>query len=178
MVVIGVSLSIGRIGCARERSTLPAGSYKTETKTPRVDIDALPRLRNVRASSLAQVALEAQVQDIRYTTLENTAGRLNASDLEALVAGIRGEVLTPRDGAYDAARKIWNGMVDRRPAVIVRCSNPQDVRHAVNFAREHRMLVSVRGGGHHIAGNSVAEGGLVIDQSGLRTVRVDPERRV
>ena len=117
------------------------------------------------------------MKDIAYTTLDNTTGRLNASEIEALVAGIRGEVLTPRDGAYDAARKIWNGMVDRRPAVIVRCSNAQDVRHAVNFAREHRMLVSVRGGGHHIAGNSVADGSLVIDQSGLRTVRVDPERR-
>ena len=117
------------------------------------------------------------MQDTGYITLEGTAGHLNAADLGAFAAGIRGEVLTPRDGAYDAARKIWNGMVDRRPAVIVRASNPQDVRHAVNFAREHRMLVSVRGGGHHIAGNSVAEGGLVIDQSGLRTVRVDPERR-
>ena len=117
------------------------------------------------------------MKDIAYTTLDNTTGRLDASEIEALVAGIRGEVLTPRDGAYDAARRIWNGMVDRHPAVIVRCSNAQDVRHAVNFAREHRMLVSVRGGGHHIAGNSIADGSLVIDQSGLRTVRVDPERR-
>ena len=117
------------------------------------------------------------MKDIAYTTLDNTTGRLNASDIEALAAGIRGEVLTPRDGAYDAARKIWNGMVDRCPAVIVRCSNAQDVRHAVSFARDRRMLVSVRGGGHHIAGNSVAEGGLVIDQSGQRTIRIDPERR-
>ena len=118
------------------------------------------------------------MEDIGYTTLDKTAGRLNAADIGGLVAGIRGEVLTPRDGAYDAGRRIWNGMVDRRPAVIVRCSNAQDVRHAVSFARERRMLVSVRGGGHHIAGNSVADGGLVIDQSGLRTVRVDSERRI
>jgi len=118
------------------------------------------------------------VEDIGYTTLEKTAGRFSESDVEALRAGIRGEVVTPRDGAYDAARKIWNGMVDRRPAVIVRSSNAQDVRHAVNFARERRILVSVRGGGHHIAGNSVADRSLVIDQSALRTVRVDPERRI
>jgi len=118
------------------------------------------------------------MQDTGYTTLDKTAGRLNTADLQALAAGVRGEVITPRDGAYDAARKIWNGMVDRRPAVIVRVSNPQDVRHAVNFAREHRMLVAVRGGGHHIAGNSVADGALVIDQSGLRAVHVDPERRI
>ena len=118
------------------------------------------------------------MQDIGYITLERTAGHLNAADLKDFAAGIRGEVLTSRDGGYDAARKIWNGMVDRRPAIVVRASNPQDVRHAVNFAREHRMLVSVRGGGHHIAGNSVTEGGLVIDQSGLRMVHVDPERRI
>jgi len=118
------------------------------------------------------------VEDIGYTTLEKTAGRLSESDVEALRAGIRGEVVTPRDGAYDAARKIWNGMVDRRPAVIVRSSNAQDVRHAVNFARERRMLLSIRGGGHHIAGNSVADRSLVIDQSALRAVRVDPERRI
>ncbi len=117
------------------------------------------------------------MEDIRYTTLDKTAGRLSASDIEGLAAGIRGGVLTPRDGDYDAARKIWNGMVDRRPAVIARCGNAQDVRHAVGFARAHRMLVSVRGGGHHIAGNSLADGGLVIDQSGMRTVRVDARRR-
>jgi FAD/FMN-containing dehydrogenase len=118
------------------------------------------------------------VEDIRYKTLEQTAARLKTADIEALAAGIRGGVLTQRDAAYDAARRIWNGMVDRHPAVIVRASNAQDVRHAVRFAREHRMLLSVRGGGHHIAGNSIAEGGLVIDQSGLRTVRIDPDRRV
>jgi FAD/FMN-containing dehydrogenase len=118
------------------------------------------------------------VQDIGYTTLERTPGRLSGSELEALTAGIRGEVVTTHDGKYDELRKTWNGMVDRRPAVIVRASNAQDVRHAVNFARERRILTSVRGGGHHIAGNAVADGGRVIDQSGLRTVRVDPARRV
>jgi FAD/FMN-containing dehydrogenase len=116
--------------------------------------------------------------DISYTTLDGTTARLAGSDIAALAAGIRGELVTPRHAAYDEARKIWNGMVDRRPALIARCTNAQDVRHAVNFARAHRMLVSVRGGGHHIAGNSLAEGGLVIDQSGMRTVRVDPDRRI
>ncbi len=117
------------------------------------------------------------MQDIGYITLEKTAGHLNASDIEALVAGIRGEVLTPRDGAYDAARTIWNAMMDRRPAVIVRAQQPADVRHAVNFAREHRMLVSVRGGGHHIAGNCRLRGRPRHRPIRMRTVRVDPERR-
>ncbi len=118
------------------------------------------------------------MKDIAYTTLDKTTGRLAASTIDALAAGIRGGVVTPGDAGYDEERKIWNGMVDRRPALIARCINAKDVRHAVNFAREHRMLVSVRGGGHHIAGNSVADGSLVIDQSVQRGVRVDPERRV
>jgi FAD/FMN-containing dehydrogenase len=117
------------------------------------------------------------MEAIPYATLDNATGRLNASDIQDLAAGIRGEVMTPHDGGYDAARRIWNGMVDRRPAVIARCVNAQDARHAVRFARAHRMLASVRGGGHHIAGNSIADGGLVIDLSAMRTVRVDPERR-
>ncbi|MGE5791555.1 MAG: FAD-binding oxidoreductase [Bacteroidota bacterium] len=115
--------------------------------------------------------------DIAYTTLNGTAARLPASDITALAAGISGGVLTPQHHEYDDARTIWNGMVDRRPALIARCADAEDVRRAVAFARAHRMLVSVRGGGHHIAGNSLADGGLVIDQSGARTVQVDPDRR-
>ncbi len=117
------------------------------------------------------------MREIAYKTLDRTRGHLGIADVEALAAGIRGGIVTDGDEHYDAARRIWNGTVDKRPALIARCINAQDVRQAVNFAREHRMLVSVRGGGHHIAGNSLAGDGLVIDQSGSRTVRVDPERR-
>ena len=84
---------------------------------------------------------------------------------------------TAADAAYDDARKVWNGTVDRRPALIARCLNAGDVQAAVRFAAAHRMLLSVRGGGHHIAGNAVAEGGLMIDLSGMRAVRVDPVTR-
>ncbi len=72
------------------------------------------------------------------------------------------------DDAYDDARKVWNATVDRRPAMIARCLTDDDVQAAVRFAAEHRMLLSVRGGGHHIAGNAVAEGGLMLDMSGMR----------
>jgi hypothetical protein len=104
------------------------------------------------------------MKDVSYTTLDGRSAQLNASSLDALAAGIRGGIVTPDAADYDAARKIWNGMVERRPAVIARCLNAQDVRTALGFAREHDMRLSLRGAGHHIAGNSVADGGLVIDQ--------------
>jgi FAD/FMN-containing dehydrogenase len=94
--------------------------------------------------------------------------------LEAFVAGVRGEALRPGDDAYDEARAIWNGLIDRRPALIVRCTGAADVVDAVNFAREHNLLLSVKGGGHNVAGNAVNDGGLVIDLSGMNGVHVDP----
>jgi FAD/FMN-containing dehydrogenase len=94
-----------------------------------------------------------------------------------LTARFKGTVLT-RDGAgYEEARAIWNGMIDRRPSIIARCTTTSDVVHAVNFARENRLLVSVRGGGHNIAGNALADSGLTIDLSPMREVRVDPGAR-
>ena len=76
--------------------------------------------------------------------------------------------------AYDEARRVRNGLIDRRPALIARCSGTADVVAAVNFAREHDLLLSVRGGGHNVAGNAINDGGLVIDLSAMRGVRVDP----
>jgi len=117
------------------------------------------------------------MKDLGYTTLDGRSARLSAKDIEALAAGVRGGIVTPEAAEYDAARKVWNGMVERRPALIARCLNAQDVRHALAFARAHDMRLSVRGGGHHIAGNSVADGGLVIDQSSRRDVHIDPAAR-
>ena len=87
---------------------------------------------------------------------------------------LRGEVLCAGDDGYDDARAIWNGLIDRRPAVIVRCSGAADVVDAVNFAREHGLLLSVRGGGHNVAGNAVNDGGLAVDLSQMRDLHVDP----
>ena len=114
---------------------------------------------------------------LNYTMLDNDIGQLRQSETDAFAAGISGGVLGAADSAYDEARKVWNGAVDRRPALIARCLNDADVRSAVRFAGAHRMLVSVRGGGHHIAGNAVAEGGLTIDLSGMRSVSVDARNR-
>ena len=90
---------------------------------------------------------------------------------------LRGALLRPGDDGYEAARTIWNAMIDKRPALIVRCAGVADVIQAVNFARTHDLLVAVRGGGHNVAGNAVCDGGLMIDLSPMKSVHVDPVRR-
>lgn len=94
-----------------------------------------------------------------------------------LTGGFKGEILLPSDGAYDSARRIWNGMIDKHPAIIARCATTSDVVRGVNFARDNRLLLAVRGGGHHIAGNALCDDGLVIDLSKMKAARVDPAGR-
>jgi FAD/FMN-containing dehydrogenase len=110
-------------------------------------------------------------------TLLRTQGQLGDSALAELKSRFRGDVLRPGDPGYEAARQIWNAMIDRRPAAIARCTGTADVQEAVSFARRHQLLISVRGGGHNIAGNAVCDGGLMIDLSSMRGVHVDPARR-
>ena len=97
--------------------------------------------------------------------------------IEELRRSVAGEVLLPGDAGYDAARAVWNAMIDRRPAAIVRAMGTDDVIAAVKVAAAHRMAVSIRGGAHNVAGHAVGEDGLMIDLSGMRGVRVDPDRR-
>jgi UDP-N-acetylenolpyruvoylglucosamine reductase len=97
--------------------------------------------------------------------------------VQALEKQLRGELLRPGDGGYEAARRVWNGMVDKRPALIVRCAGVADVINSVNFARTNNPLVSVRGGGHNVAGNAVGDGGIMLDLSRMKSVRVDPVSR-
>lgn len=92
-------------------------------------------------------------------------------------AGLRGELLRPQDAGYDEVRTVWNAMIDRRPALIARCTSAVDVISAVNFARAQGMSVSVRGGGHNVAGNAVCDGGLMIDLLPMKGIRVDPVQR-
>jgi FAD/FMN-containing dehydrogenase len=99
---------------------------------------------------------------------------LDPEALQGFIEGVRGAVLRGGDPEYDDARSIWNGLIDRRPALIVQCTGAADVVDAVNFAREHDLLLSIKGGGHNVAGNAVNDGGIVIDLSGMRGVRVDP----
>jgi FAD/FMN-containing dehydrogenase len=102
---------------------------------------------------------------------------LEASALKSLRASFRGQLILPSDEAYEAARRVWNASVDRRPAVIARCSGVVDVVRAVGFAREHDLVVAVRGGGHNVAGYGTCEGGIVIDLSSMRGISVDLTRR-
>jgi FAD/FMN-containing dehydrogenase len=103
---------------------------------------------------------------------------LSSSTVNAFRSELRGLLIAPEDAGYDETRKIWNGMINRRPALIARCGGVADVVAAVRFASEHKLLVSVRGGGHNAPGIAVCEGGLMIDLAGLRSVRVDPKRQL
>ncbi len=97
--------------------------------------------------------------------------------LEDLRAALRGGVLLPPDAGYDDARRIFNAMIDHRPALIARCAGAADVVTCVDFARAHGLEVSIRGGGHNVSGKAVCDGGLMIDLAAMRSVRVDPRRR-
>src|SRR5690349_18691217 len=91
-----------------------------------------------------------------------------------LAASFNGELLAPDAPGYDAARRVHNGLIDKHPGLIARCSNTADVRDAVNLARETGAEVSVRGGGHNVAGLAVTEGGLMVDLAPMRGIHVDP----
>lgn len=116
--------------------------------------------------------------DIRITSLSGGEVILAESVVNRFASGLRGRVLRPGEPEYDPARRIWNSMVDKRPALIVRCTGAADVMDAVAFAGEHGLLTAIRGGGHNIAGLALADGGLVIDLSEMRGIRVDAARRI
>jgi FAD/FMN-containing dehydrogenase len=99
------------------------------------------------------------------------------ADIKQLSGALHGPVLMPQSSGYDEARAVWNAMVDRRPGIIAQCATPPDVVEALNFARSHDLLLSVRGAGHNIAGNAVCDGGMTISFSKMSGVRVDPKKR-
>ena len=103
--------------------------------------------------------------------------QLERAKMDEFKADFRGDVVLPGDPAYDEVREIWNAMIDRTPALIARCASSEDVVQAVKFARQNDLLVSIRGGGHNIAGNAVCDDGLMIDLSLMKNVQVDPKAR-
>src|SRR5262245_10632593 len=100
-----------------------------------------------------------------------------AVQLDELRQRVRGDVIDEGDAGYDDARSVWNGVIDRRPAAVIRCTGNADVIAAIGFAREHGLPVSVRGGGHNVAGTAVADGALVLDLSLMKNVTVDVDRK-
>jgi FAD/FMN-containing dehydrogenase len=101
---------------------------------------------------------------------------ISPSAIEKFRASLRGPSFCLGEAGYDEARKVWNGTIDKRPALIARCAGVSDVMHCVNFARANNLLVAVRGGGHNIGGNAVCDDGLMIDLSRMKGLRVDPAR--
>ena len=103
---------------------------------------------------------------------------MSVSDRSAVLrAGFSGALMLPGDGGYDACRQVFNGMHDKRPALIARCANAADVSTAIAFARQERLAIAVRSGGHSVAGLSTCEGGLLIDLAGLKAITIDPVAR-
>jgi FAD/FMN-containing dehydrogenase len=115
--------------------------------------------------------------DLRVTTTRGTDVILDEAAVQGFKSSLRGPLLCPGDEGYDEARRVWNAMIDKRPALIARCAGVADVIAAVDFARANDLLVSVRGGGHNVPGNCVCNGGLVIDLTRMKGIRVDPAKR-
>ena len=115
--------------------------------------------------------------EVQFTGLKGGTIALSTDILTALRPELRGSLCLLDEAGYDEARTIWNAMIDRRPSAVVRCAGASDVMRAVRLARDNGLLVAVRGGGHNISGNAVCEGGLLIDLSPMRSVRVDPKKR-
>src|SRR5499427_10879241 len=103
-----------------------------------------------------------------------TTSATTTAPYQELAAGVRGDLIVPGDSGYDQARAVYNGMIDKRPAAIVRCRDAADVVSCVRFARQHGVDVAIRGGGHNAAGLAVADDALVIDLSRLRSTTVVP----
>jgi FAD/FMN-containing dehydrogenase len=117
------------------------------------------------------------VGEVAARTLDGAGLSLASSAVEDFAAGLRGDLLLQGHAGYDGRRRVWNGMFDRKPALIACCTGAADVRRAVEFARENRLLTAVRAGGHSLSGKSTCDGGLVIDLQQMQGVRVDPAAR-
>ncbi len=118
------------------------------------------------------------MRTVQVTTMSGERGFLDEAAIAGFRASLQGEVLLAEDEGFDEARAIWNGMIDKRPALIARCRQPSDVVHAVNLARYHDILLAVKGGGHNVAGNAVCSGGVLIDLTPLKAVEIDTEQRI
>lgn len=150
--------------------------------TGRLEVLGSSRVQRALPAWLALNPLARVSPARKEASVDGRRSQMNRSSnttraLEPLAQHLRGPLLLPSQSDYETARRIWNGMIDRYPAAIARCNGAADVKDCVDFARDNGLSLSVRGGGHNIAGTAICDDGLVIDLSGLRSVHVDPERR-
>src|SRR5262245_36064911 len=135
---------------------------------------AVPELTGWHASALAATEADTSIPAV---SLDGKEIELERAAIKELGGQLTGPVLLAGHPQYDSARLVWNGMHDKRPALIARCLTDDDVRNAVTFAHERRLLTAVRGGGHSWPGKSVCDGGLMIDLSQMNAVTIDPGGR-
>ncbi len=102
---------------------------------------------------------------------------MSTEAIQKLKSSVKGNVLLPDSPNYNDVRKVWNAMIDRRPAVIVQGAHAGDARHAIRYARDNGLDIAIRGAGHNIAGNGMCEGGMLIDHSNMKNLRVDSGKR-
>jgi FAD/FMN-containing dehydrogenase len=145
---------------------------QTEAITHAVRNNPVGRLN--RPETQTQPPIQPNTTDPTVRALDGSRKTIAHSAVAALRGKLRGSLALPGDDGYDAARNIWNAMVDRRPGLVVRCLGAADVINAVKLARDEKLLIAVRSGGHNVAGNAVCDGGLLIDLSLMRSARVDP----
>jgi FAD/FMN-containing dehydrogenase len=112
-----------------------------------------------------------------FRTIEGGTAEIDSTALAMFATWFRGALIGEKDQGYDGARRVWNGLIDKRPALIARCSGVADVVEAIGLAREHNLLLAVRGGGHNVSGSAICDGGLVIDLSAMHAVHVDQTAR-
>ena len=127
---------------------------------------------------LASTTLPAAARSVDIRAWNDADVHVDSAKIRALASRLKGTILRPSDAGFEAATRVWNGSVQKRPAIIIQPVSTSDVREAVAFALTNNVLLSVKGGGHHVAGTAIAEGGLTLDMSRMRSVVVDTERRL
>jgi FAD/FMN-containing dehydrogenase len=138
-------------------------------------VAALLPARSVWAEVSAAAAIPSEVAAV---SADGKPVTLSAAEVKEFRAALKGQLLLAQDPGYDEARRVWNGSIDRHPALIARCTNREDIVHAVQFASAHSLLTAVKGGGHSLSGQSTCQGGLMIDLSAMRHIEVDRSKRL